>query len=115
MKRVQIGKSLTTFAGIEITDTTKEGDDKRVYVRDMLVQQVGQLFQAEDKNRAILAYKTAQKIFDCKKDFIDLEDAEHKICIDALDPKRLSPMVYGQLVITLEEEAETPEKKPTKK
>jgi hypothetical protein len=116
MRKVKIGTALTNFAGEPIQDRTKEGEDKTVYVKDMLVQSVGQLFQAEDKNRAMLAYRTAQKIFNAQ-DVVLLEEAEYKICQDAVDPKRLSPMIFGGIMDVLDtaEAVEIAKTEPTNK
>ena len=105
MKSLEIGRPLVNFAKIPLTDSTKEGEDKTIYVRDLLIQAVGQLFQAENKERVILAYRVAQKLYDCQARSIDLEDAEFKLIEDAVEKPRqgLAPLILGQVYLILDE------------
>ena len=99
MKRLEIGRPIVNFARRPLQDPTKEGDDKTIYVRDLLIQAVGNQFKAENKARVILAYKVGQKLFDCPDQFIDLEDAEFELIKSAIEKPLpgLSPLVMGQI------------------
>lgn len=105
MKVLGIGKPLVNFEGKALQDPSKEGEDKTVYLRDFLIQMVGQLFQAENKERAILAFKVAQKLHDCKDVEIDLEDAEFKLIEDSVEKPRqgTAVLVIGQVYLMLDE------------
>ncbi|MHA2067934.1 MAG: hypothetical protein ACXABY_26535 [Candidatus Thorarchaeota archaeon] len=113
MKTVKIGTVLKTFAGKEMTDAQKEGEDKNVLVKDILVQYVGQLFENENKERVLLAYRVAQKIYDCEDEEIDLEDAEFKLILEATSKPKMghSPLIMGPIYEVLEEAEEAAKKK----
>lgn len=105
MKTLAIGLPLVNFEKKPLQDPTREGEDKTVYLRDYLIQMVGTLFQAENKERAILAYRVAQKLYDCKSLNIALEDAEFKLIESAVEKPRqgTAVMVSGQVYLMLEE------------
>lgn len=108
MKTVKIGTALSTFAGTAMTDAQKEGEDKKVKVKDILVQYVGQLFDNDNKEKVVLAYRLAQKIYDCEEDTIDLEDAEFKLVEEATDKPKMghTPLIMGPVYLALEEAKE---------
>ena len=114
MKTVEIGKKLLGFDGKPLTDELKEGDDKELTARDILITRVGRLFSAENKERAILAYKVAQKIYDCKGKTLDLEDTEFGLVIAAMERPTMSPIIEARVHEVLDA-AVTPPKKKTKK
>jgi len=116
MKTLKIGKPLSTFSGQPMTDNQKDGDDKSIKVKDILVQYVGQLFEGENKERVLLAYRVAQKIYDCQGKNLDLEDAEFKLVVDATEKPKMGhgPLIMGPVYEVLEA-AEEKAKKDTKK
>jgi hypothetical protein len=116
MKRLEIGKKLSTFAGKEVTDSQKDGDDKVISVKDLLVQYVGQLFDEQNKEKVLRAYMLAQKIYNCDSDFMDVEDAEFKLIVEATDKPKMghTPMILGPLYIALKEAEKRAEKKREK-
>lgn len=105
MKTVKIGIPLLSFSKKPIIDPTKDGVDKTVYLRDILIQAVGQLFQAENKQRAIAAFRLGQKLYDCDTEEIALEDAEFDLIMSAIETPRqgMSPIVLGQVYLMLDE------------
>ena len=105
MKTLAIGRPLVNFQKKPLQDPAKEGDDKTIYLRDYLIQTVGTLFQAENKERAILAYKVAQKLYDCNDLSVDLEDAEFKLVEDSVEKPRqgTAVLVTGQVYLMLDE------------
>jgi len=112
MKRIRIGKKITNLEGKPITDNFKEGDDKEVYVKDLMKQYVGQLFQAENKERSLLAYLTAEKLHKAK-DTVELENAEFKILADSLEKPKHNPVIMAPLYQAMDE-AEDLDKAVTK-
>lgn len=111
MKYLAVRTPVCNFAGTELLDNTKSGDDKVIRVQDILVQYLGQFFQAKDPKKVILAYKVGQKIYDAKFDSLELEDAEFELIEEALKEPKHSPMILGPIYLALEEaKKEAPKK-----
>ena len=116
MKTIAISTKLLGFDNkTPLTDVTKEGSDKDLTVKDILINRVGRFFPAENKERAILAFKVAQKIYDCKTKTLDLEDAEFKMVKDAMEKPTMSPIVEARVHEVLDAAEISSKKKPSKK
>jgi hypothetical protein len=106
MKSLEINTPIKTFQGKEVQDGMKEGEDKIIRIKDLLIQYVGQLFEGENKARVLLAYKIAQKIYNHEgDDKLELEDAEFKLVVDATNKPKMGhgPMILGPVLEALEQ------------
>lgn len=92
MKSLSICVPICNFAGEPVKDNLQTREDKTVYMKDLLMQYVGQLFGANNKEKALLAYRVAQKIYDHTEDPLELEDAEFAIVQEAVKVPKHGPM-----------------------
>lgn len=111
MKTLKINDPILSYDGEPFTDNLREGEDKRIYFKDIFVQVLGPMFQGDrsgNVEKVLLAYKIGQKLFDCEDESIQLEDAEFKLLKEAAESQTaiqrfttsiLGP-VYGRLRAT---------------
>lgn len=115
MKTLKINDPILSYDGEPLTDNLRDGDDKRILYKDMFIQVLGPMFQgrgAVDVEKVILAHKVGQKLFDCKDESIELEDAEFNLLKEAAEspssiqrfPTPILAPIYERLKATKDEE-----------
>lgn len=88
MKTLKIGDPVLAFNGEPFTDSLREGEDKVIRFKDIFIQVLGPMFQGDRSGsveRVLLANKVGQKLFDCRDESIDLEDAEFSLLEQATE------------------------------
>ena len=96
MKKLQIGTVIKQLNG-EPMLVSEDGATRPMTVRDLLVQLYPRM-SGKGKENSLSLSATMHKIYDCKEDFIELEDHDAAILEGAIEGTE--PLAWVQAAIT---------------
>ena len=96
MKKLHIGNEIALLGGKPMM-FSEDGVERTTAVRDLLVQLYPRM-SGKGKENSLSLSATMHKIYDCKEDFIELEDHDASILEGAIEGTE--PLAWVQTAIT---------------
>ena len=96
MKKLQIGNEISLLGGKPMV-FSEDGVERTMAVRDLLVQLYPRM-SGKGKENSLSLSATMHKIYECKEDFIELEDHDATILEGAIEGTE--PLAWVQAAIT---------------
>jgi len=97
MKKLNIGNKIEQLNGTPRVFVDEGGNERPLVVRDLLVQLYPRM-SGKGKENSLSLSATMHKIYECKEDFIELEDHDASILEGAIEGTE--PLAWVQAAIT---------------
>lgn len=104
MKTIKVMTPITNFNGVPIKAAEKSGEnDSGLYVKDLLLEYVGQVLRTKDPKEAIRAYDICMRLYKAKDEALSFEDSDFELIERAVEIPKHGVVIMAHVYEALEE------------